>query len=91
MSAAKENILEKGPEEPDVSLDPTASERREATEAEIRDLPHIIDHVPLVAWTAALIGAAERFGYYSTVITWRKYTFEVVRLVITIELNPRLR
>jgi hypothetical protein len=28
--------------------------------------------VPFVAWTAALIGATERFGYYSTVITWRK-------------------
>ncbi|KAF2027053.1 oligopeptide transporter [Setomelanomma holmii] len=48
-------------------------ERREATEAELRDLPHIVDRVPFVAWAAALVGAAERFGYYSTVITWQKY------------------
>jgi POT family proton-dependent oligopeptide transporter len=91
MSSAKENVLEKGLEEPDLSLHADTTERREATEVEIRELPHIVDHVPLVAWTAALIGAAERFGYYSTVITWRKYIVEIYRFVMSIELNSRLR
>jgi POT family proton-dependent oligopeptide transporter len=74
--AAEENIAEKGSKVTISSLQATTSYRREATEAEIQDLPHIVDHVPFVAWTAALIGATERFGYYSTVITWRKWIFD---------------
>ncbi|KAK3385608.1 oligopeptide transporter [Podospora didyma] len=35
-----------------------------ATENEIRDLLHVVDHVPTEAWLAALIGAAERFAWY---------------------------
>ncbi|PGH27485.1 hypothetical protein AJ80_00725 [Polytolypa hystricis UAMH7299] len=46
---------------------------RDATSDEIEKLPHVIDHVPLPAWTAALIGAAERFGYYSIVAIWQNY------------------
>jgi hypothetical protein len=57
---------------------PSTVECREATEAEIRDIPHTVDHVPFGAWTAAVIGAAERFGYYSTVITWREYSREPI-------------
>jgi POT family proton-dependent oligopeptide transporter len=70
-----EDRTEKGSIEPVLSIDALDSQNREATEAEIRDLPHIVDHVPLVAWIAALIGATERFGYYSTVITWRKLLY----------------
>lgn len=53
-------------------------EAREATEAEIRELPHVTDHVPFAAWAAAIIGAIERFGYYSTVITWRELSLKVI-------------
>ncbi|KAH7084353.1 oligopeptide transporter [Paraphoma chrysanthemicola] len=68
-----EDRTEKGSIEPVLSVNVLETQSREATEAEIRDLPHIVDHVPLVAWIAALIGATERFGYYSTVITWQNY------------------
>lgn len=73
MRITQEGALEPGTKDQVSPLNLGISERRDATEAEIRDLPHIVDSVPFVAWAAALIGAAERFGYYSTVITWRKY------------------
>lgn len=67
-----EHVEEKGQANPVSSVHAAISEVREATESEIQNLPHIVDHVPFAAWTAAIIGAAERFGYYSTVITWRE-------------------
>jgi len=67
-----ENSLEKGQEAAVLSVHPTTSESRDATKAEIRDLPHIVGHVPFAAWTAALIGAVERFGYYSAIMTLRE-------------------
>ncbi|CAO2658288.1 Nn.00g060110.m01.CDS01 [Neocucurbitaria sp. VM-36] len=67
------NVVEKRQEEAASAVHAIISDRREATEAESRDLPHIVDHIPFVAWIAAIIGAAERFGYYSTVITWQNY------------------
>jgi POT family proton-dependent oligopeptide transporter len=82
MGVTQEDFLEKATEDPASSQELAISERREATEAEIHDLPHIVDRVPFVAWTAALIGAAERFGYYSTVITWRKYLFETYHFIV---------
>ncbi|EMD85234.1 hypothetical protein COCC4DRAFT_76455 [Bipolaris maydis ATCC 48331] len=73
MRITQEGALEPGTKDQVSPLNLGISERRDATEAEIRDLPHIVDSVPFVAWAAALIGAAERFGYYSTVITWQNY------------------
>ncbi|UPX19242.1 peptide transporter ptr2 [Ascochyta rabiei] len=64
---------EKGHARPLPSVYATALQGREATEDEIQDLPHIVGKVPFEAWAAALLGAAERFGYYSTVITWQNY------------------
>ncbi|KAF9692384.1 hypothetical protein EKO04_009697 [Ascochyta lentis] len=64
---------EKGHARPVPSVHAIASQGREATEDEIQDLPHIIGKIPFEAWVAALLGAAERFDYYSTVITWQNY------------------
>lgn len=45
---------------------------RDATEDEMRTLPRVVDRIPLAAWAAALIGAAERFSYYAIISIWRK-------------------
>jgi len=49
---------------------------RDATEEEIRTLPRVVDRIPLAAWAAALVGAAERFSYYAIVTIWRKSVHE---------------
>lgn len=46
--------------------------RRDATEEELRTLPHVIDDIPLAVWIAAFVGAAERFTYYGITAPWRK-------------------
>lgn len=46
--------------------------RRDATEEEIRTLPHIIDEIPAAVWIAQFIGAAERFTYYGITAPWRE-------------------
>ncbi|KAK5659573.1 hypothetical protein OQA88_775 [Cercophora sp. LCS_1] len=46
---------------------------REATEEELATLPRVVDHIPLAAWAAALVGAAERFSYYAIVSIWQNY------------------
>jgi POT family proton-dependent oligopeptide transporter len=45
---------------------------RDATEDEVRTLPKVVDRIPIAAWAAALVGAAERFSYYSTISIWRE-------------------
>lgn len=42
-----------------------------ASENEIRDLRHVADSLPTRVWLAALIGMAERFGYYGTQSVFR--------------------
>ncbi|KAF1828645.1 oligopeptide transporter [Decorospora gaudefroyi] len=73
LIANMENGGEKGQAEPVPSVLAIASQGREATKDEIQNLPHIIGKVPFEAWAAAILGAAERFGYYSTIITWQNY------------------
>ncbi|SPO04646.1 related to H+/oligopeptide symporter [Cephalotrichum gorgonifer] len=51
----------------------TVSEARDATNDEIKSLPHVIDRVPPAAWAAALIGAWERFSYYCIITIWQNY------------------
>lgn len=75
MRIEEETTLGNGLREPPSSMQANVSERQEATAEQIRDLPHIVDCVPFVAWTVAVIGATERFGYYSTVVIWRKFWF----------------
>ncbi|KAK3290960.1 oligopeptide transporter [Chaetomium fimeti] len=46
---------------------------RDATDEEVHTLPRVVDRIPIAAWAAALVGAAERFSYYSTVSIWQNY------------------
>lgn len=50
----------------------TERERRDATEDEIKTLPHVVDSIPLVVWIALVAGALERFTYYAVTAPWRK-------------------
>jgi POT family proton-dependent oligopeptide transporter len=45
---------------------------RDATDEEVHTLPKVVDRIPIAAWAAALVGAAERFSYYSTISIWRE-------------------
>ena len=70
--------LATGPNTAATPLDVTATsqpgsfERRDATEEEIRSLPHVVDEIPLAVWIAELVGAAERFTYYGLTTPWRE-------------------
>ena len=50
-------------------------ERRDATEEEIRSLPHVVDKIPVTVWVAESIGAAERFTYYGITAPWRTFGY----------------
>jgi hypothetical protein len=65
---------EKGPSLAIVPVSDIELLPRDATDEEIRNLPLVVDHIPLAAWAAALVGAAERFSYYSIISIWRKNT-----------------
>lgn len=62
--------------EPIPSLEPVSDVEstlpRDATDEELHALPRVVDRIPVAAWAAALVGAAERFSYYSTISIWRK-------------------
>ena len=45
---------------------------RDATDEEVHTLLKVVDRIPIAAWAAALVGAAERFSYYSTISIWRE-------------------
>lgn len=77
MSNQEKNVTKEQVSSPGLSPE-TVSEPRDATDDEIRNLPHIVDRVPLAAWAAALIGAWERFGYYSMITIWRKIISHMV-------------
>lgn len=47
-----------------------------ASEDEIRDLRHVADTLPARVWLAALIGMAERFGYYGIQSVFREWYFK---------------
>ena len=55
-------------------MDPQETEngRREATNEEIKHLPHVVDSLPTVVWIALVAGAADRFTYYAVTTPWRK-------------------
>ncbi|KAK7420418.1 peptide transporter ptr2 [Neonectria magnoliae] len=53
------NVAKEKSSSPDVPAQ-ASPEQRDATEEEIKSLPHIIDKLPPAAWAAALIGASER-------------------------------
>ncbi|KAI9679130.1 MAG: hypothetical protein M1822_007340 [Bathelium mastoideum] len=48
-------------------------ERRDATEEDLTNLPHVVDAIPTAVWVAELIGAAERFTYYGITAPWQNY------------------
>ena len=50
----------------------TEWERRDATEDEVKTLPHVVDSIPIVVWIALVAGALERFTYYAVTAPWRK-------------------
>ncbi|KAJ5437343.1 hypothetical protein N7491_003896 [Penicillium cf. griseofulvum] len=51
----------------------TERERRDATEDEIKTLPHVVDSIPLIVWIALVAGASERFTYYAVTTPWQNY------------------
>lgn len=48
-------------------------ERRDATEEEIKDLPHVVDSVSRAVWVALIANATERFTFYAVTTPWRMY------------------
>ncbi|PSN66240.1 MFS general substrate transporter [Corynespora cassiicola Philippines] len=46
---------------------------RPATEDEISNLPHVVDHIPFSAWAVILAGAFERFTYFGLIAPWQNY------------------
>lgn len=50
----------------------TGFERRDATEEEIKTLPHVVDSIPLIIWIALVAGELERFKFYAVTDPWRK-------------------
>lgn len=49
-------------------------ERRDATEDEIRDLPHVVDTLPFIVWIALVASGAERFTFYAVTTPWREFS-----------------
>ncbi|RYP40351.1 hypothetical protein DL767_001763 [Monosporascus sp. MG133] len=56
-----------------VQVTEVPAEQRDATHAEIKTFPHVIDHVPTNAWIVCLVGSAERVAYYSIISIWQNY------------------
>ncbi|KAK4866681.1 hypothetical protein LT330_008234 [Penicillium expansum] len=48
----------------------TGFERRDATEEEIKTLPHVVDSIPLIIWIALVAGELERFKFYAVTDPW---------------------
>ncbi|KAH7132588.1 major facilitator superfamily domain-containing protein [Dendryphion nanum] len=46
---------------------------RPPTPSEVKNLPHIIDHIPFAAWAAIFAGAFERFTYFGLIAPWQNY------------------
>lgn len=44
---------------------------REALSEEVAELRHVAEKVPMVMWLVAFTGAAQRFAFYGTTVTWR--------------------
>ncbi|KAI1908922.1 peptide transporter ptr2 [Ophidiomyces ophidiicola] len=57
----------------DENMPPVDSLPRDATEEEIKTLPHVIDRIPFAAWAVIFAGAAERFTYYGVIAPWQNY------------------
>ncbi|PGH16015.1 hypothetical protein AJ79_01995 [Helicocarpus griseus UAMH5409] len=51
----------------------TECERRDATENEIKTLPHVVDSVPFIVWVALVADASERFTFYAVSAPWQNY------------------
>ncbi|PLB55687.1 oligopeptide transporter [Aspergillus steynii IBT 23096] len=51
----------------------TEGQRRDATEDEIKTLPHVVDSVPFIVWVALVAGASERFTFYAISAPWQNY------------------
>ncbi|OQD98299.1 hypothetical protein PENSOL_c009G01338 [Penicillium solitum] len=51
----------------------TERDRRDATEDEVKTLPHVVDSIPIVVWIALVAGALERFTYYAVTAPWQNY------------------
>jgi POT family proton-dependent oligopeptide transporter len=47
--------------------------RRNATEEEIKDLPHVVDSVSVAVWVALIANATERFTFYAVTTPWRMH------------------
>lgn len=56
----------------DMPSQPTVSERRDATEDEVKNLKHVVDSVPFAVWIALIASAAERFTFYAVSTPFRK-------------------
>ncbi|KAB8244836.1 hypothetical protein BDV35DRAFT_406446 [Aspergillus flavus] len=46
-------------------------ERRDATQDEINELPHVADSISFVVWVALVVSGAERFLFYAATTPWR--------------------
>lgn len=46
-------------------------ERRDATEDEINELPHVADSISFIVWIALVVSGAERFLFYAATTPWR--------------------
>lgn len=53
----------------DMDTQATEYERRDATEDDVKTLPHIVDPIPLAVWIALVAGALEGFTYYAVTAT----------------------
>lgn len=60
------------------SSSPSDSYPRDATEEEIKILPHVVDRIPFAAWAVILAGAAERFTYFGVIAPWRKDYLQII-------------
>lgn len=50
----------------------TEQEKRDATEDEIKNLPHVVDSLPFIVWIALVASGAERFTFYAVTTPWRQ-------------------
>lgn len=50
---------------------PSDYERRDATEDEINELPHVADSLSSIVWIALVVSGAERFLFYAVTTPWR--------------------
>ncbi|CEJ92610.1 hypothetical protein VHEMI08249 [[Torrubiella] hemipterigena] len=52
---------------------PAREERRDASDEEIKSLPHVADSIPFNVWVALLASGAERFSFYAVSTPWQNY------------------